>query len=422
MILLLYSLFIDAARFMVSRDTTYCEIYWSEPYTFFGFSKEGGSYSARFSVEIEIQNNDLGQSSRTILPKRMFIQSTEGAKHRKSMAVDVIPIFLLKGFEYTISLVMRDSLTGNTDTASINVVPPEWEGLSLSDIQLTHTMKEADFTHPFVKNEYFLIPYPEAEFSRNSFLLGYYSELYNIEGDSVEVEINILSEGGRLKNVKKERYKNPGGSMVIAGVLNLLGIPPGKYNLEISARDGGHSVVRRKGFTLLGGLDRKFVRLIPDDKLEYAMFLNYLLPSDEFERFNRLPDSAKIIYIERFWKRQDPTPGTPKNEALEEYIKRVKYADEHFSRFNTKGRFTEMGRILIKYGIPDEVVDRRFETGIHPYTIWYYHAGIAMEFIFVDKEENGNYELVYSSVKDEPYDPNWESYILPEDRANTISR
>ena len=422
MILLLLSLFLDAARFMGSEDTTYCEIYWSQPYSFFKFTKEGGLYSAKFTVEIDIQNNELKQMSRSLLPKKMFIQSPDAARYRKSSAVDVIPIFLIKGYDYRIKLTLRDSLTGNADSASIRVVAPGWSGLALSDIQLSHTIKEADFAHPFVKNGYFIIPYPEAEFSRNSFLLAYYAEAYNLAGDSVEVEINILSEDSPVKAVKKEKYKNPGGSMVIAGALNLLGIPPGEYSIEISVKDGGDTVKRRKGFMLLGKLQREFVRVIPEKKLEYAMFLNYLISADELERFNMLSDSAKIIYVERFWRKLDPTPGTPENEALDEFIQRVKYADEQFSRFNIKGRYTERGRILIKYGIPDEVVNRSFETGIHPYTIWYYQTGTAMEFVFVDRDENGNYELVYSSVKDEPYDPNWQSYILPEDRIKTISR
>ena len=79
-----------------------------------------------------------------------------------------------------------------------------------------------------------------------------------------------------------------------------------------------------------------------------------------------------------------------------------------------KGRYTDRGRIYIKYGEPDEIYKATWELGSKDREHWYYYSQ-KMEFVFVDIDGSGNFRLIYSSKEDEPTWPNWYKYIPPEE-------
>ena len=77
-------------------------------------------------------------------------------------------------------------------------------------------------------------------------------------------------------------------------------------------------------------------------------------------------DDEREQFIEQFWLRRDPTPGTVANEAKEEYYRRIGYANRHFST-RMPGWLTTRGRYYIVFGPPDEI-----ENVNHTQT-WVYH-------------------------------------------------
>lgn len=87
-----------------------------------------------------------------------------------------------------------------------------------------------------------------------------------------------------------------------------------------------------------------------------------IMTSEEKEIYKRLPDhKSRLEFIDEFWKKRDPTPGTEENESKQEFILRIAYANKHF-RETPKGEGwnTERGRILLQLGFPDE---RKFSEG-----------------------------------------------------------
>ncbi|HEX7828960.1 MAG TPA: GWxTD domain-containing protein [Thermoanaerobaculia bacterium] len=63
-------------------------------------------------------------------------------------------------------------------------------------------------------------------------------------------------------------------------------------------------------------------------------------------------DAAKQAFIERYWLRRDPTPGTPRNEFRELVMGRITTADQKFSIDTTKGSTTARGMVFILFGSP----------------------------------------------------------------------
>jgi GWxTD domain-containing protein len=91
----------------------------------------------------------------------------------------------------------------------------------------------------------------------------------------------------------------------------------------------------------------------------YKKWLNqdvaYIISQEERSAFLKLAtDVERENFIETFWKRRDPTPGTEENEYKEEHYRRIAYANEHFST-GIPGWKTDMGRVYVVYGPPDVI-------------------------------------------------------------------
>jgi GWxTD domain-containing protein len=81
----------------------------------------------------------------------------------------------------------------------------------------------------------------------------------------------------------------------------------------------------------------------------------YIITPDERKAFLKLTtDSEREQFIEAFWERRNPNPGSAYNEYKEEYYRRIAYANEHYSS-GIPGWKTDRGRIYIMYGPADEI-------------------------------------------------------------------
>ncbi|HEX9985475.1 MAG TPA: GWxTD domain-containing protein [Thermoanaerobaculia bacterium] len=61
-------------------------------------------------------------------------------------------------------------------------------------------------------------------------------------------------------------------------------------------------------------------------------------------------DEEAIAFIDLFWARRDPTPGTPANEFRNEFAGRVAYADRNFSERGRRGALSDRGRVYVTLG------------------------------------------------------------------------
>jgi GWxTD domain-containing protein len=83
--------------------------------------------------------------------------------------------------------------------------------------------------------------------------------------------------------------------------------------------------------------------------------VHYLVDSAEIKEFKSLKtDQDRAAFIERFWRRRDPTPNTLVNEYRQLFWNRVKETNEKFLDSPGPGWQTDRGKIYILYGPPDE--------------------------------------------------------------------
>jgi len=100
----------------------------------------------------------------------------------------------------------------------------------------------------------------------------------------------------------------------------------------------------------------------------------YIITAKERDVFQKLQtDKEREIFIEAFWKQRDPTPGTPRNEFMEEFYQRRAYANEYYGRGTPlPGWKTDQGRIYIILGPPRNFEDHSNINGVYPVQIWSY--------------------------------------------------
>jgi GWxTD domain-containing protein len=146
----------------------------------------------------------------------------------------------------------------------------------------------------------------------------------------------------------------------------------------------------------------------------YKKWLNeevpYIITAGERAAFKKLStDDEREQFIEAFWERRNPNPGSPENEFKEEYYRRIAYANEHYAS-GIPGWKTDRGRIYIMYGPPDEVSGQPQggtylrpqeegggTTSVFPFEKWRYRyidgIGTNIELEFVDPTMTGEFHL-----------------------------
>jgi GWxTD domain-containing protein len=132
----------------------------------------------------------------------------------------------------------------------------------------------------------------------------------------------------------------------------------------------------------------------------------YIIDDRERAQFLSLQtDEERNHFIEEFWQRRDPTPGTPENEFKEEHYRRIAYANDHFAWRAVPGWKNDRGRMYILFGPPDEIESHpsgQPANGAapgtnYPFEQWLYHhiknVGNNVMIQFDDTAKTGDFKM-----------------------------
>jgi GWxTD domain-containing protein len=214
--------------------------------------------------------------------------------------------------------------------------------------------------------------------------------------------------------------KVEGKDRVVIDVVKLDDIQGGFYNLFVEFPE--EEIARRKEFIVyeeerLEEFQALYfqLKLQPYTDEEAARIgeeLSIISSEQQMELYYKLDNSLKPYYVYKFWKGLDPDATTEENEFKDEFYKRLEYVKDQYTISNKKGWNTDMGRVYMKYGPPDEVTSEptgissmigidtsTFET--QPTEAWVYdqvgYSGREMVFIFVDFGTDGIYNIFSST-------------------------
>ena len=144
-------------------------------------------------------------------------------------------------------------------------------------------------------------------------------------------------------------------------------------------------------------------RLMEELQKPYAKWLEedvvYIITPQERAEYQALQtDAQREQFIEQFWGKRDPTPGTLENEFKEEHYRRIAFANGHFAEA-VPGWKTHRGMYYVKFGPPDQIDDHR--SSRPAFQAWTYNylqpapgvQGSPATVVFTDVDGTGQFTL-----------------------------
>ncbi|MDZ7261857.1 MAG: GWxTD domain-containing protein [candidate division KSB1 bacterium] len=428
------------ARFKGPEDLVYLEFYLAVPRNQLTFVKDKEGFKGGFGLLVQILKQDSLVAERAWNNINRADSLSEIKENQQLFATTS---FNLPAGEYKCKVRMSDLHSDKTaeKEALISLVPFSNDQLCLSDIELASSIVKDTVKSQYYKNSYKVIPNPTGLYGPELPILYCYTEIYNltknIETDTSKylVTYRILEgHGEEVRAFPPQVKRKPGTSAVEVGGINIVTLHSGTYLLllEVYDRGSGQTVTAQKKFfvyrkadllvteqpqptpqpsTLSIYDDTRYDTMTEKEIDEEFETLKYISSNDEKRTYKKLDLAGKRNFMREFWAKKDDTPNTKRNEFRDNYLSRVKYANDHFSGFK-KGWQSDPGRVLLIYGQPDEIERSPFSGDVKPYQIWrYFSIQGGIEFIFVDKKGMGDLELVHSTARGELHDPDWERWL-----------
>ncbi len=301
-------------------------------------------------------------------------------------------------------VVFRISSAGKESHATFPVRIDEYDRLNLSSVVFVSRFYDDPSRAPFRRGELGFLPNPSASFRDT---MKYFFEIYDLVPDSSKLMIRwyIEQEGKLVARGTPRVIPVKLSSMYYRGSVPLSELDNGEYKITFEVVDIPYGVRRTisREFTV----DRQNIAM--DDDIRY--FIDYIATPEELAEFRSIRDEdRKKEWIEKFWMRKDPT-GT----FYPVFRQRVLEADAKFSTPFKKGRYTDMGRVYILFGMPDEIKREEIDVTQKAYQMWIYYSN-NLKFVFYDQFNTGEYILTASNV------PGFGRYIQDIDQFFDFNR
>lgn len=156
--------------------------------------------------------------------------------------------------------------------------------------------------------------------------------------------------------------------------------------------------------------------------------LNYYIPTLAYISTQTEKDFAKVLttfeekktFFYNFWSKRKENPADNPAKEWKVYQAKVEYANEKFKTVYRPGWKTDRGRVLLVYGVPNDLEQRMNENDRYPSEIWKYNrlgAQSNVTFIFYDPDGiTGDWPLLHSDKIGENPNPRWKLDLV---RRNT---
>ena len=152
--------------------------------------------------------------------------------------------------------------------------------------------------------------------------------------------------------------------------------------------------------------EERLERLTPEHRAWVEEEVAYIITDAERDFFLVLETlEERQHFIEAFWRKRDPDPASPVNEAEEEHYRRLAFANQSLADDTTRpGWMTDRGRMFILLGEPRE--RQRFDglNEIVSTELWFYQSepGVGLPsffyLVFFRPRDIGEYRLYHPAL------------------------
>jgi GWxTD domain-containing protein len=398
-----------------------------------------GTYQASLEITVLFKKDDKITDFR-----KYNLLSNEIPDTTKGMPnfIDQQRIPLPEGI-YQLELLVKDNNSKAEPMEHAEVLAMEYnsKNLKFSDFQFVESYKATQNENILSKSGFDLVPYVGDYFPAGSNNLTFYIELYNLDqkiGKQQDFLYRYYLESFETKMSLSDysKYQRQKAAQVnpILATLPITDLPSGNYNLVIEARDRNNELIELNkiffqrsnpgiqiSMTDIGSVDitSTFAEKITSvDSLQFYILslvpVGNMLEVQFARNVTNMQDVSQMQkFLYNFWKvRNENNPEAEWNR----YKSMVFQVENAYKTKIRHGFETDQGRVMLKYGVPDDVVDSKHEPNAYPYIIWhYYHLEDQnnKRFVFSNPHLVGTeYILIHSDAKGEIYNPSWEKELV----------
>jgi GWxTD domain-containing protein len=355
-----------------------------------------GGMIARYEIAVVIGDKHNPQIYGRSIVDSVFVPRRIAADDTSTAVVQLIRFPLAPG-EYDLRVTVSD-LSGGLSfdkQRRIEVRDISGPGISFSDLAFSREIfRGADSTR-FTRGDITVYPSVTRHFGIMPSRMSVFYEVYAPKafvGDTAYVAYE--ARGDRRTTTFRDTAVVYLSSTVVPVVFLLQAdeLVPGEYDLKLRwslASTGGWRESHKEPFVV----DWSVLGVVRADWKSAVDQLRYVANNEELDRLRDAPESARLSAFVAFWDSRDPEPDLPGNPLRDEYYRRVRFAEANFSVF-TDGWRTDMGRVYIVNGPPDEIDRHPFSLETKPYEVWYYYR-LRKRYVFMDVNGYGEYELLY---------------------------
>ena len=338
------------------------------------FIKKGSEYRSSYSVSVavfegrgsrgiplhqdsEVKYLSVNDYSETLLP------SANETHHFK---------YELEKGDYTVVIVFKDLNSGKSHTLRSRQEFTDSSDIIVSDLRMVKWDQDDDFIdeyEPVINN----VVDKQQDFT------GAFFQVYNRSSTPLNFDVRYRIRGIEGEIVYDNSFQGFAGEGIKHQVLKipLENLRAGNYRIESDITISGKKYFRSTSFYLRW----KDISInVPDIQTALEQML-YVVEYDSVKDVFSKTEEEQMEWFKNFWNGLEQRLSLKTNTLMEEYFRRISYANMYFSVPKKDGWKTDMGKVLSVMGDPDEIQNYPFIKNQRPYEVWTYYD-INTQFIF----------------------------------------
>ena len=432
--------FISYGTFNITGEnsTPYLETYITFDCNSLMYVKNADQYQASINLTVIFKQ---GESIKNYDKYSVSSPKVSDTTYLNGFFMDIQRYSLANG-EYQMEITIEDANNKNERPLRVSetILVDFPENICFSSIIALEDYKPATEVTANTKNGYDLIPMVIPYYPESVNRLTFYTEIYNSKKALGENEKYLLNtylktfeSNTRIDSYFFTKRMNVKDTEVVINTMDISNLPSGNYYLVLEARNRNNEIIGYNQFffqrsntnyqidnSALASIDPTKVFSGSIDNIdtirEYIRTLAPISSQIEAEYASNLIKSNDITtmqqYFYSFWSSRDAL--SPQVE-WENYYTQVKRVNSSFAAVKLKGYQTDRGRVFLKYGAPDRIVQNHNEPGAYPYEIWHYYTLANQrnkKFVFMSKDiVTNDFQLIHSDAIGEINNSRWTNEI-----------
>jgi len=363
----------------------------------FQSAKQG--YVARYQLQAYILNEDGEQVAAGFFADKVNVEDyAQTAQHDRKRQASFN--FNLPEGRYLAKIhlvdehIQKEALVQKDFTVQMQIR----QSFGLSDILLARQEEIVTADNRLAKT---VLPFPEKSYGLNQPRLYCSFDIYQMDstkGDSLEYTISYIDPQNESHILETRKLSSKFDRIPLLYSFDTKNFLPGIYRLivQVNAGDQNQQLERANSFVIQQNLlDLRFYALD-----EIVDELELIADRGEIKRLKKLPEAAKQGALYAFWEKRDPTPGTPENEVMQEFYRRLDHARTYFGMYgdSPRGALTDQGKVYVVFGAPDSRKRERLSSRIFGLQETWFYQDQSLQLVFRSRIGESDFQLL------EPFD------------------